>query len=132
MLVRVKQHKTSKIGGISLIAVTKYIIASTIVFSFVVALIFWILEHQNDKHASRKLSFAHSTRHKADWQSKKYSRASFSFIYIYIYGICGISGHNRKTCPRRDSQSSTRYVFFTCMLICHYVEYDRNVYMLQV
>ena len=85
MLVRVKQHKTSKIGGISLIAVTKYIIASTIVFSFVVALIFWILEHQNDKHASRKLSFAHSTRHKADWQSKKYSRASFSFIYIYIY-----------------------------------------------
>ena len=35
-------------------------------------------------------------------------------------GICGFSGHNRKTCPRRDSQSSTRYVFYlyTSLSLC--------------
>ena len=27
-------------------------------------------------------------------------------------GICRVSGHNRKTSPHSDSQSSTRYVYF--------------------
>ena len=44
-------------------------------------------------------------------------------------GICGFSGHNKKTCPRRVSQRSTRYVFFTCTLICHHVESNNNVCM---
>ena len=30
-------------------------------------------------------------------------------------GICGFNGHTKKTCPRRDSQGSTRYVF---LLVC--------------
>lgn len=67
MLVPVKQHN---IGRISLKELTKYIVASTLVFSFIVALLFWSLEHKNEKHASHQLSLAQSTKNDLVWRSK--------------------------------------------------------------
>ncbi|CAO2829074.1 unnamed protein product [Amaranthus hypochondriacus] len=65
MLVPVKQHN---IGRISLKELTKYIVASTLVFSFIVALLFWSLEHKNEKHASHQLSLAQSTKNDLVWR----------------------------------------------------------------
>lgn len=52
MLIRMNQQPIGK-GGIALASATKYIVATTLAFSFVVAISFWILEYRTDKNASQ-------------------------------------------------------------------------------
>ncbi|KAL9243362.1 hypothetical protein vseg_017257 [Gypsophila vaccaria] len=59
MLVRLRQGP-SKTG---LSRTTKYVVASSLGFSFVVALLFWFLEYRNDKHATQnKIADSSSAR----------------------------------------------------------------------
>ncbi|KAL2921049.1 Glutamate receptor 2.6 [Bienertia sinuspersici] len=52
MLVRINQQSIGK-GSIPMASVTKYIVAATLAFCFLVAIIFWILEYKSDKHSSQ-------------------------------------------------------------------------------
>ncbi|KAK9668987.1 hypothetical protein RND81_13G101000 [Saponaria officinalis] len=58
MLVRFRQGPTKTGLGRS----TKYVVASSLGFSFIVALLFWFLEYRNDRHASQSKTADSSPR----------------------------------------------------------------------
>ncbi|KAL9246613.1 hypothetical protein vseg_020128 [Gypsophila vaccaria] len=74
MLVCLRQEPT-KSRMIPLATLTKYVVASSLAFSFVVALLFWFLEYRNDRHASvhksANSSLGQSSRnHDDNWRSE--------------------------------------------------------------
>ncbi|KAK9675324.1 hypothetical protein RND81_11G000600 [Saponaria officinalis] len=74
MLVRLRQEPTRS-RVIPLATLTKYVVASSLAFSFIVALLFWFMEYRNDRHASvnkiANSSSALSSRNRDDnWRSE--------------------------------------------------------------